>query len=275
MNGLEVVERGGIRCLTDRVLASESGIVVAFSGRKGGSSEPPYASLDLAAHVGDDPAVVDANRMVLLHALGIGHLAGRLTSAEQVHGLRVAEVSAAEAGMGASVRAGDMRPPVPATDALVTRVAGVPLMMLFADCVPVVLVVRQPVRAVAVVHAGWKGALGRLPGKAAIELARISGCATSHVLAYVGPHVCAAHYQVDAGRLSHFTEAFGSIAAARGGLDLGAVVSESLSEVGLPLPNVVRAAVCTAERTDEFYSFRAEGTTGRHAALSVILEPAR
>jgi copper oxidase (laccase) domain-containing protein len=71
--------------------------------------------------------------------------------------------------------------------------------------------------------------------------------------------------------MSQFVNAFGSIASAQGRLDLGAVVSESLSEVGVLLENVVAAGVCTAEATDAFYSFRAEGLTGRHGAVAAIL----
>ena len=54
-------------------------------------------------------------------------------------------------------------------------------------------------------------------------------------------------------------------------MDLGAVVSESLNGVGVPISSVTRANECTAERTDAFYSHRAEGLTGRHGALACIL----
>jgi YfiH family protein len=267
---LEQVERGGIGLLTDPVLAAEDGILVAFTQRIGGRSRSPYGSLNLAAHVGDEPATVDENRATLLRALDLERARARVTTAEQVHGLRIREVAGAEVGMGAFARSGGP-PPVPVTDALWTRESDAPLLMLYADCVPVVLVARAPVRAVAVVHAGWKGALGRLAGKAALALCRAVGCAPDALTAYIGPHIGSCHYQVDAARLSHFANAFGSIAAAQGGLDLGAVVSASMSEVGVPLSNVVRAGVCTAERTDAYYSYRAEGTTGRHGALAVIL----
>jgi YfiH family protein len=186
----------------------------------------------------------------------------------------VREVRGAGAGLGAFARAGEA-PPVAATDALFTLQPDTPLMLCFADCVPVVLVATSPVRAVAVVHAGWRGALGRLPGKAATRLASEAGCTTSDLLAFIGPHISPCHYEVGATMLSQFTEAFGSIAAAQGRLDLGAVVSESMNEVGVPLTSVVRTGICTAERTDAFYSYRAEGLTGRHGALACILGASR
>jgi YfiH family protein len=260
----------GTRYLTDPVLRDRHGVLVAFSMRTGGKSRSPYGSLNLAAHVGDEAGAVDENRSALLRALEIEPMRARLTTAEQVHGLTIREVAGATVGMGAYARH-DGPPPLPACDAILTFETDAPLMLLFADCVPVVLVAPSPRPGVAVVHAGWKGALGRLPGKTAARLADTAGCGTGDLLAYIGPHVGPCHYEVDATRLSQFVDAFGSIASAQGRLDLGAVVSESLSEVGVLLDNVVAAGVCTAESTDRFYSFRAEGLTGRHGAVAAIL----
>lgn len=271
---LQRVERDGVAWHTDTRLRDEDGIVVAFSERGGGRSRGPFAGLNLAAHVGDDPGSVDENRARFLEALGIEHDREVLTTAEQVHGTAVREVAGAGAGMGAFARAGEA-PPVPATDALFTLRADTPLLECFADCVPVVLVATGPRRAVAVVHAGWRGALGRVPGQAAVRLASAAGCTPAELVAYIGPHIGPCHYEVDETLLSQFTDAFGTIAAAQGGLDLGAVVSESLNEVGVPLTSVVRTGICTAERTDAFYSFRAEGLTGRHGALACILGVSR
>lgn len=271
---LERNTRGGVTWHEPPALRLEHGIVVTFSERTGGRSRGPYRSLNLAAHVGDDPASVDDNRSTLLEAVRLERMRGRLTMSEQVHGTYVREVAGATAGLGAYARPGGP-PPVPGTDALYTLEHDTPLLMCYADCVPLVLVATRPTRAVAVVHAGWRGALGRLPGKAAARLAEAAGCATSDLVAYIGPHIGPCHYEVDEKRLSQFENAFGRIAAAPGRLDLGAVVSASLSEVGVPLSAVVRTELCTAERTDEFYSYRADRVTGRHGALACILGAGR
>jgi len=267
---LQLVESMGVGFLTDAALASEHRIVVAFTTRAAGRSTGPYRGLDLAAHVGDDPSAVDDNRAALLAALGMERLRGRLTTAEQVHGSAVRVVAGATAGMGAFARPGTP-PPVPDSDGLVTTETDTPLMLLFADCVPVVLVVTEPVRAVAVVHAGWRGALSGIAAEGARQLMQEAGASPSGITAYIGPHIGPCHYPVEPGLLSRFTEAFGTIVAPQGRLDLGAVVSESLNGVGVPLASQVRAGLCTAERTDAFYSHRAEGLTGRHGALACIL----
>jgi hypothetical protein len=261
---------GEVHALVDEALLRDHGIVVAFSLRSGGRSRAPYASLNLAGHVGDDPASVDENRARLLSALGMGRLRGRLTMAEQVHGTSIRTVSGAGVGLGAFAREGSA-PPVPAADALLTIEQSAPLMLCYADCVPVVLVATDPGKGVAVVHAGWRGALGGIVAEAARRLASETGGSTADLLAYVGPHIGPCHYEVDETRLSQFVNTFGTIAAAQGRLDLGAVVSESLNGVGVPLSSQCRADMCTAERTDAFFSFRAEGLTGRHGALACIL----
>jgi len=244
------------------------GVTLAFSERTGGVSLPPYASLNLAAHVGDDPVSVDENRRCFLDALGLGHLAHRLVTAEQVHGEQIRIVRAADAGSGA--RAASGAEPIAATDALITDEPDLPLMLLFADCVPVILVAPGPV--VAVVHAGWRGALAGLPGITASRLAEEAGCDTASINAYVGAHIGACHYEVGYEILSQFVNRFGTVARAEsGGLDLGAVVTRNLTDAGVPSCSIALLGVCTADQTDRFFSYRAEdGLTGRHSAVACI-----
>jgi copper oxidase (laccase) domain-containing protein len=93
------------------------------------------------------------------------------------------------------------------------------------------------------------------------------------VMVYIGAHICARHYTVDETLLSQFVNTFGTFARAdSGGLDLDAVVSASLISAGVARCNIARLGTCTAEATDRFFSYRAEGgVTGRHAALACIL----
>ncbi len=249
-------------------------MVVAFSERTGGVSAAPYATLDLASHVGDDPSAVDRNRSLLLAAFGLETLRPRLVTAEQVHGDRVALADEGSAGAGAWVdpRHADFRDPVAGTDALITSTPGLPVLMLYADCVPVVLVVAGPRPAVAVVHAGWKGALASLPGVAAERLARHAGVHVDELLAYIGPHIASCCYEVDERLLSHFCNIFDTIGAVDGRLDLAAAVRESLARAGVGPERIASVGACTRDRTDRFFSYRADPITGRHGALAVITE---
>jgi len=261
-------ERGGVVMWTDPDLRERHGIVVAFTERGGGVSLQPYATLNLASHVGDDPRAVDANRELLLRALGLGHARDALTCAEQVHGASVAIVTGAEAGAGA--RAGSTgRPPIAGADALVTALSDTPLMLLFADCVPVVLV-RTDTPAVAVVHAGWRGTLAGIAGAAARTLS--GGDPMAPVSAYIGPHIGVCCYEVSDSVLSQFCDKFVTLSAASGRLDLGAAVAEDLVRAGVSMERQSHLGLCTADNTGTFYSYRAEGgLTGRHAAVAAIL----
>ncbi|MBE0416595.1 MAG: laccase domain-containing protein [Coriobacteriia bacterium] len=253
---------------TDTCLA-ESGVIVAFSERGGGVSQTPFDSLDLAAHVGDDPDAVDANRTLLLEAIGIPELRRNLVTAEQVHGERITVVTRGDAGAGAFTR-GAL--PISATDALLTDTVGLPLLMLYADCVPVVLVALRPRYAVCVAHAGWRGALNQLPGAAARTLAAHVGCEPSDLRVYVGPHIGCCCYEVGEGILSQFCNTFDTIGAVDGQLDLTAAVRESLTRSGVPRGRIAEVGLCTRDHTDRFFSYRAALVTGRHGALAVITE---
>jgi hypothetical protein len=173
------------------------------------------------------------------------------------------------AGSGAFASSGPGA--VAATDALATSLSHAPLLLFFADCVPIVLVAPGP--AVAVVHAGWRGALDSLPGKAVAALSSATGADPCEMLSYIGAHIGACHYDVGEEILSQFVNVFGTFARAESGqLDLDAAVTASIESAGVASCNIARLGVCTAEATDYFFSYRAEGgVTGRHAALACIV----
>ena len=100
-----------------------------------------------------------------------------------------------------------------------------------------------------------------------------AGVSAGEVRVYIGAHIGGCHYAVSGDLLSQFINTFGTFARAEsGGLDLDAVVSASLLSAGVARCNIARLGICTAEATDRFFSYRAEGgVTGRHAALVCIL----
>ena len=260
-----------LHVLTDLKLRQRSGIVVAFTERTGGHSLAPYDTLNLAGHVGDDPLNVDWNRSEVMSALGVSHLRDALVTAEQVHGIRVAQVDGDNAGRGACADSG-LRP-MEEADVLFTEAEDLPLMMLYADCVPVVLVTEAP-RSVAVVHAGWRGILDGVVARAVESVREATDVSPSDVAAYVGPHIGECCYSVDEELLSHFTNAFDTIAPVEGRLDLAMAVHESLVGCGLAEDRIVHAGLCTLDHGDRFFSFRGSANTGRHGAVAVITKGA-
>ena len=134
-------------------LRNIAGLRHAISTRGKVENDDGFSSFNLAYHVGDDAARVSRNRRALANT--IGYDAEKLVAAQQVHGARVQVVVHEDAGRGAF----SWDNAIIATDALVTYGENLPLMILVADCAPLLLV-DDRARVLAVVHAGWRGAAG-------------------------------------------------------------------------------------------------------------------
>lgn len=246
-------------------LGRPGGVTLAFSERSGGSSLPPYASLNVGDSCGDDEAAVVANRRQLLAALGIAQLESRLVNPVQVHGSELVIISdgsdEAVARAQAAARAG--------ADGVVCAAADVPVLLCSADCVLVVLVAPG---AFAVVHSGWRGSIARIAAKAAEALAELAGCSAAELRCYLGPHISAADYEVFAELAQNFVDEFGSsVAPDATHLDLGEAVRIALMDAGVPDEAILDELPSTASCTERFFSYRAEGgTCGRLGALAVL-----
>lgn len=223
--------------------------------REGGVSGGPYESFNLGAHVGDRAEDVAANRDRLAHDLGLAP--DRLVWMEQVHGRTVEVVD------------GPRAEPVAVTDGLVTAVPGLAVVVLVADCVPVLL--ADPVAGVvAAAHAGRVGArLGVLP--AVLAAMQQAGADIGAIEALLGPAACGLCYEVPAA-MRDDVEAHlpGSACRTRrgtAGLDLRAGLAEQLSAAGIA--RIGADPRCTLEDR-ELYSHRRDGTTGRIAALTWV-----
>ncbi len=133
------------------------GVGAAFTDRRGGVSAPPYDELNLAYHVDDEWDRAYANRSLLAKAVGFPE--DRLCFVHQVHADTVLTVVDHQVGT-VKTRVGRRD-----GDAMVTTVAAAPLVIMVADCVPILM--ADPVAGVvAAVHAGRKGVVAGIVGKA-------------------------------------------------------------------------------------------------------------
>jgi hypothetical protein len=222
---------------------------LVFTDRSGGVSPPPYDALNLALHTGDDPERVQANRELLVGALGVE----ALVFGDQVHGTGVALIT--EPG-------GE---PVPATDGLVTTTAGLGLVMMGADCLPVLLAAEGVVGAA---HVGRGGLVAGVLGEV-LRVMRAQGAGEIH--AVIGPGVCGRCYEVPA-ELADAVETAtpGSRTTTRRGtpgVDLAAGARGQLESAGVTVEDL---GACTLEQPDRFFSYRRDGITGRHAGVIVL-----
>lgn len=235
-----------------------------FTTRAHGASTGAWAAGNLALHVQDDTRAVQANRAGLCAALGLPVTA--LVFAEQVHGNGVATVRGAP---GDGVADGPARPgpaAVPGVDALVTGTPGTVLVMMAADCLPVLL--ADPVAGVvAAAHAGRQGLLAGVLQQTLRGMAHL-GAHPGRTTAVLGPAICGRCYELPADLADEVGAAVpGSRAVtARGtpGVDLAAGAERLLTGAGVA---VRREGGCTLEQPGRFYSYRRDGVTGRHAGV--------
>ncbi|WP_428421926.1 polyphenol oxidase family protein [Paraeggerthella hominis] len=262
--------RFGARCLpalTDDRLYENIGVRVAFTGREGGVSKGPYASLNLGSHVEDDLSSVQENRSILLEALGASD--ARLVMANQVHGDTLVCIEDASAPLVDEACTQAQK----GADALVVGARGVAALLCFADCVPVVIV--SPTGRFAVVHAGWRGVMNGVAAKAAGTLAqldrpRLGAGASSEYNVYVGPHIRTCCFETGTDVRDRFAARFGSgCIADNGHVSLVKALSVGLEEVGVSPHRIVDAGVCTQCSHEEYFSYRASGgVCGRHGAIA-------
>jgi len=225
--------------------------------REGGVSPPPYQSFNLALHVGDEASCVRRNRTLLhkkMQAMSDAEV--DIQWLRQVHGTEVVE---AELG-GAECPA----------DAATTEARLLACAVMTADCLPVLLC-DQRGRRVAAVHAGWRGLAAGILSRslASFELA-------SEVLAYLGPAISQAHFEVgeevrEAFRAAEWVERTSQIDSAfvrrgdRWHADLFALARAELRARGVE--QIYGADLCSFADEKRFYSYRREGRTGRMASL--------
>ena len=251
-------------------LFPEDRLVHGFSARLGGVSPAPFDTLNMALHVGDDPACVWENRRRYFAALGLD--AERICTIRQVHGTEIVRAFRRDAGRGARDYAGALAD----ADAVITNDSGVALMLCYADCVPVLL--YDPVHnAAGLVHAGWRGTVQRIAAQTVARMGEEFGTVPSDVLAGIGPSIGADCYTVGAEVADHFRTAFPAhadvIVLKRDGeihLDLWAANCAQLVEAGVLEENIDRADTCTSCDCAFFYSYRAAG--GRTGRLTAVME---
>jgi YfiH family protein len=253
-----------------------SGADAAVTARSGGVSSGPYATLNLSLSVGDDPGCVRENRHRL--AAGFGASLEDFVFARQVHGAGVRVVGQADRGSGAF----GLDDAIAGADALVTGTPGVVLVILTADCVPIVL--HDPVAGVlGCVHAGWRGTVAGVTA-AALAAMQALGSRPSDVIAGIGPAVAAARYQVG----PEVRQAFGPAAASfirpdtrpdRWLLDLWAANRHALVEAGVPAPQIHTTTLPTGPISPadpgHFFSDRAARPCGRLALVARLRDPSQ
>ena len=237
--------------------------------RQGGVSPAPFDSLNMSVAVADDNQNVYANRE---RAYGVyGRSTQTLVHAHLVHKADVARVTQADNGTWVSE-----------SDALITNEPGCGLTMNYADCTPIFI--YDPVHhAIGLGHSGWQGMMQDVPGAMVRAMQAEFGSEPARLLTAVGPCIGACCYEVGENVVTAVHAAFkkpddllrdapNGTPVAQGGrphFDLPEANRRNLQRAGVQ--HIEMSGLCTACRTDLFFSHRAEkGKTGRFGTLFIL-----
>lgn len=222
-----------------------SDIAHGFSTRHGGVSEGRYATLNLGAKWGDDPAAVVENRRRVAAEARVTVDGFRV--ARQVHGRAVVDADAIDATALASTEA----------DAVIASEPQLVPAILTADCVPILL--ADDAGRVAAVHAGWRGTVAAIVGEAVARLVE-RGAERDSLRAAIGPSICADCFEVGDEVAAQFDSIF--VHRNKNGkavVDLWGENRRQLIAAGLAAGRIDIVGRCTMHEPDNFFSFRRDG----------------
>lgn len=273
-HGFTIHSDKGLRILKSGFFDSIPWLAHGFSTRGGGQSEFPPHSLNLGFIGRDTRAAVESNRRSFFEAL---HLSGfAVARLRQTHSDHVVTIESGE----------QLREIIPG-DAVITRIAGVVLTVLVADCVPI-LIADLESHTIAAIHAGWRGTSKHITLKAIDVIREQTKTGAGRLYAVIGPSIRACCYEVGVELLEAFEsenpgakryfspvaptavetgESSGSSKKARFHLDLLAANRAEIISAGIPPENISIHPDCTRCHPELYFSHRGEsGQTGRMMA---------
>lgn len=272
---MNITERNvnGVVYLTADGFEAAGGVAHGFSTRLGGVSQGIYSSLNLGFRRGDDPKHVAENYRIFCAAIGVDP--AKLVFTNQVHGDIVRTVTAADAreGLNAVVEY--------EADGLMTDVPGVALTVFSADCLPILL--YDPVRrAVAAVHAGWRGTASGVVTRAVEKMRDCYGTDPADLLAAIGPGISKCCFETHEDVPNAMTEAMGACAlhsievlpTGKFRVDLKGLNAERLENAGVLPEHIAVSQDCTACLPERYWSHRVtQGQRGSQAAVIALTDP--
>ncbi len=224
-------------------------VIAAQSMRLGGVSPAPFVSMNLGLSVNDDEKNVWKNRELFFGGLGIE--LSQLAKSHQVHGTHVHVANAAGSVEG--------------FDAQISNKPGVFLVASIADCTPI-LIYDTKNKAIAAIHAGWKGTVGGVVRNTLLKMQEKYETAGADCKAFIGACISYKNFEVNDDVAQHFDGSLKHFDADKQKwfVDLKAANKAQLMAFGLKEENIEVSDYCTVENNDLFFSHRKEkGKTGR------------
>lgn len=246
------------------------------STKQGGVSEGIYKSMNLGFNRGDLEERVFENYRLFSESLGSSHK--DLVFTDQVHKDRVRVATSADRGMGIH-----RKRTYSEIDGHITKEEGVPLVIFFADCVPI-FYVDPVVKAIGATHSGWRGTVLRIAAKTVYQMELEFKSKPEDIVAVIGPCICKQCYEVSEDVANEFMNNFTKEQweeflqknpkqddqEQKYQLDLWEANRLILLEAGLKPENIVVSELCTMCQSNLFFSHRA--TKGQRGSMVGIIE---
>ena len=269
----ELKELGQIKYFKCKPLDNTKLVINAFTTRAGGASITPFDSLNTSYSVNDKESCVVENRKKIFNALNIDYR--NIVSAQQVHQDKIALVKKEDTGKGAFKYLNG----IAETDALITDIPGIPILMCYADCVPIFIL--DPVKkAIALIHSGRRGTELELTLKTLHKMKKIFDTNPRSCLAAIFPSIgpCCYSFKED-DKINDYwlnkNKCNYQVISKQNGigrcLDLRKTNYWQLIKGGIEEKNIFINEICTADHPGLFFSYRRDkGNTGRMAAIFML-----
>jgi len=247
--------------------ADHETLFAGFTTRNGGSSRPPYNSLNLGFGSGDQQSQVEANRAVVARSFGLEpHL---FLTVKQVHGSEILVIDQPNPEVSHFQRV--------ESDAIITNQRNILIGILVADCFPVILYDRGK-HVAAVIHLGWRGTATGLLERTVSAMSELLGCHVGDIKAAVGPGIAAHSYEVDRPVRDMFRQGTGQwpriareVSLGHWQLDLQKSIALQLDAAGIDRAATDTVVECTCCHKETFFSYRRDnGRTGRQMGFVLL-----
>lgn len=235
-----------------------------FSTREGGVSGGCYASMNLRFNCEDSRENVLENYRIISDTLGMDYT--RIVLSKQVHEDVVYTASEKDCGNGIT-RDNEFT----SVDALITDRRNIPLVTLFADCVPLFFLDKR-LGIIALAHSGWKGTVKRIGQKTIRKMKDDYGSRPEDILTAIGPSIQEEHFEVGDEVAEIFIKEFGEDTAVRYGeryhVNMQKAIKKQFIEEGIQ--NIDDCGICTYCNSDLLFSHRR--TNGKRGNLGAFLQ---
>lgn len=223
--------------------------------RHGGASSGAYISLNAGDNVGDHPDAVKVNRELIHKQVQVG----QIFYAKQVHGTDIIEISS-----------DNLSKKTPEADGLITREKKIGLAITHADCQAAIFYDPQK-EIIGVAHAGWKGICQNIYQAMVDYFCQNFGSKPEELIVAISPSLCPQHFEFKEYK-ENLPREYWDYQKEKNHFDLRSIAQKQLLDAKIKAQNMEITDTCTYEGTKDYFSYRRDKITGRHATIVALKE---